>query len=315
MRVKTNFNLFQCLCLISVFFVGLIILMCPSTQVMAAGLQPHEELPLAVESPQSENNGFFSSPAFNASGTSIAIYDSGNDLVRIYNTSGLTQINSIKPTRRPRRLSFSPGGNFLVIEARQGWVEAYLKGTLPSNVSTDSKEAIRDDIQRLEVFNLQTGQSIQDLSCDAVETKEPKGGWLWARNKAISPGYKSSAILEAHFSSDESEVSALCWNGIQQHWSNSSWERLDDLPSPSFWKSLTRLVNAEYWAQNSVSSRSADGQIVVLNVREKRLGFGTTYIWKRNESQAQPLPGKCGAFELPVYSLSSDGSNGNRGRT
>jgi len=281
---------------------------CVPIPVSTVPLQPREERPIAVESAQSENSGTFSSPVFDTSGVFVAAYDSGSNLVRIYRSSDLTQLNSLKPTRRPRRLSFSPSGHFLVIEAHQGWVEDYLQGKSLSNVEIDSPEAIRDDIQRVEVWNLETGQTVHDLTCDAVEITEPSGGWLWARKKAISPGYRSSAILGAYFSSDETEFSILCWNGVQQRWDSSNWKRIEDIPSPPFWDSLTPLVNALYWAQNPASSQSADGRIAVLSVREKRLGFGTTYVWNRNKGQVQPLPGECATRYLPVYSLSSDGS-------
>ena len=153
---------------------------------------------------------------------------------------------------------------------------------------------------------METGLTINDLACDAVEITEPKGGWLWARKKAISPGYRSSAILASFFSSDEREFSTLCWNGVQQRWDTGNWKRIEDLPSPPFWDSLTHHVSALYWAQNAASSRSADGQVAVLSVREKSLGFGTTYLWSRKLNEAQLLSRECSTRCLPVYSLSSD---------
>ena len=282
---------------------------CLPIPVSTVPLHPREERTVAVESAQSENCGTFSSPVFDASGALLAVYDSGSNLVRIFQSSDLTPVNSLKPTRRPRRLSFSPNGNFLVIEAHQGWVDDYLskKGSSSSRVYIDSPEAIRDDIQRAEVWNLRTGQTVPDLRCDAVTTSEPEGGWLWARRWAITPGYRSSALLEAHFSADETEFSMLCWDGVQQRWDSRTWERIENIPSPLFWDLLMGLTTAKWLAGNDTASRSADGRLVVLRVREKSFGFGTIYLWDRNASQAQRLPGECASRLQPVYALSHDG--------
>jgi WD40 repeat protein len=47
--------------------------------------------------------------------------------------------------------------------------------------------------------------------------------------------------------------------------------------------------------------------MVVLRVREKSVGFGTVYVWDRNETRTQTLPGECASRLLPVYALSDDG--------
>ena len=293
-----------CLLCVTIIAAG-----CLPIPVSTVPLHPREERRIAVESAQSEKYGTFSSPVFDTSGALLAAYDSGSGLVWIFHSTDLTPVNSLQPTRRPRRLSFSPGGHFLVIETHQGWVDDYLRGRPSlSRVDIDSPEAVRDDIQRAEVWNLRTGQTISDLSCDAVETSEPEGGWLWARRWAITPGYRSSALLEGHFSADETEFSVLCWNGVQQRWDSRTWERLESLPPPPFWGALMRRETAKSLAGNDTASRSADGRIAVLRVREKSFGFGTTYIWDRKASQAQRLPGECAARLQPVYALSSDGS-------
>jgi len=167
-------------------------------------------------------------------------------------------------------------------------------------------EAIRDDIQRAEVWNLQTGQTIPDLACDAAESVRPEGGWLWARRSAISPGYRSSAILESHFSADETEFSMLCWDGVTQRWNARGWGRLESIPQPPFWRELMSLESARSLADNDVASRSADGRIAVLRVRRKSFGFGTTYVWDRSTSHVEQVPGECAARLQPVYALSSD---------
>ena len=281
---------------------------CVPVPVSTVPLHPREARPIAVESAPSENHGVFSAPAFDASGTLLAAYDSGRGQVRILRSSDLTPVNSLKPARRPRRLSFSPGGHFLVIEAYQGWIEDYLRRKLPSgHIDLSSPEAVRDNIQRVEVWNLQTGQTIPDLGCDAAVTSEPQGGWLWARNWAITPGYRSSAVLAAHFSADEKQFTILGWNGVQQRWDSRTWQRLESLPPPPFWKAVMGPASAAYLTENGATSRSADGRVAVLSVREKNFGFSTVYLWDRTTSEARRLPGDYGARGLPVYCLSSDG--------
>lgn len=283
---------------------------CIPVPVSTVPLHPREERLVAVELGPADNYGFFSSPAFDNSGTLLAVYDSGTKLIQILRSSDLTPVNSLKPTRWPRRLSFSPGGQFVVIEAYQGWIDDYLnkKGPSTGHVDIDSPEAIRDNIQRAEVWNLRTGQTISDLSCDAVVTSAPEGGWLWARRWAISPGYRSSALLEAHFSADEAEFSVLCWNGVQQRWDSSTWQRLQNISPPLFWDALMGLTTANWLADSDPASHSASGRIALLSVREKSFGFPTIYLWDRNTSHARQLSEDC-ASRLPVvYALSHDGN-------
>lgn len=282
---------------------------CVPIPVSTVPLHAREARPVAAESAPPANRGSFSSPAFDPSGAFLAVYDSGIDRVRILRSSDLAEVDSLKPARWPRRLSFSPGGQFLVIEAHQGWVEGYLrKGALPDAPEIGSAEAVRDDIQRVEIWNLRTGQTIPDLGCDAVATSAPEGGWLWAKKKAIVPGYRSSAVLEAHFSADEKAFSVLCWNGVQQRWDSRTWQRLEDAPPPPFWDGLMAHTTAQWLAGNDPASRSVDGRIAILRVREKSFGFATTYIWDRNSSQVRQLPGECATRLQPVYAVSSDGS-------
>jgi WD40 repeat protein len=296
---------------------------CIPVPVSTVLLHPREERPIALETSQTENYGNYSSPVYSADGTLLASYDSGSNLVRIYRSSDLTPINSLKPTRRPRRLSFSPSGHFLVIEAHQGWIDDFLSNrqllSKTNHVDINSPEAVRDDIQRAEVWDLLTGKTIPDFSCDAIVTTEPQGGWLWARQWTIVPGYRSSALLEAHFSIDETEFLALCWNGVQQRWDSRTWERLENIPPPPFWDGLMGLsparwftqndaAGARWFTQNDAAGRSDDGLIALLRIREKNFGFGTIYLWNRNSNQTQRLPGECASRLLPRYSLSRDGS-------
>ena len=302
MTVKARINL--CLFLLLVMISG-----CIPVPVSTVPLHPRQDRPVAFETSPAENFGMFSAPAFDATGTYLAVYDSGSNLIRIFRSSDMAPFNTLQPKRRPWRLSFSPHGRFLVIEAHAGWIGDYLSGKKHSaaHVALHSPEAYRDSIQRVEIWNLQTGQTIPDLSCDAVITSEPEGGWLWARKWAIVSGYRHSALLEAHFSSDEEEFSVLCWNGVQQRWDPDSWSRKEDLPAPPFWDSLMRLSPAAWFVDNDAAGRSADGKIAMLRIREKRFGFATLYLWDRHKSQLQRLPGECGSRLLPVYALSRNG--------
>jgi hypothetical protein len=290
--------------------VGLVVLAsaCVPLPVSSVSLHHREERPAALVSGLSQNQGTFSSPAFDARGEFIATYDSGSNQIVVTHTSDLTTVRRFTPARRPRRLSFSPGGRFLVVEAHQGWVDDYLSGRpLPSHADVDSPEAIRDDIQRAEVLNLTTGESVHDLSCDAVETTPPKGGWLWARRKAITPGYRSAALLEAHVSADEREFSMLCWNGEEQRWDTGTWTRLASLPPPPFWNATMARTSAQWLAGDGAASRSTDARIVVFRARERRMGFSTTFVWDRQAGQLRRLPGDCATRNQPVQPLSLDG--------
>lgn len=283
---------------------------CVPVPVSTVPLYPREERPVVVESALVENYGIFSVPAFDTNGNLLAVYDSGSNLVKILRSADLKLIDSFKPLRRPRRLSFSPSSRYLVIEAHQGWVDDFLsgKGTSTSHVDIDSPEAIKDNIQRAEVFDLHTGQTISNLACDAVVTSEPEGGWLWARRWAITPGYRSSVLLEAHFSVDETEFTVLCWNGVQQRWNSRTWQRLDDVPPPPFWDPVMGLGTVKWLAKKDPASGSADGQFVLLQVREKHCGFPAINIWDRNTSQTLRLPGACANRLQPIYALSRDGN-------
>jgi hypothetical protein len=282
---------------------------CIPVPVSTVALHPRQERPVSAESSLAENYGTFSSPAFDSSGALLATYDSGSKRVLILRSSDLALVNSLMPTRTPRRLSFSPNNRFLVMETYPGWIADYLnaKGSSTSHVDIDSPEAVKDNIQRVGIWDLTTGQTVTDLSCDAVVSSKPEGGWLWARRWAIVPGYRSSALLESHFSADEKEFSALCWNGVQQRWDSSNWQRLEDLPPPPFWDAVTGLTTAKWLAEEAPVTRSSNGRIALLRLRDKSFGFGTLFLWDRNTNTARKLPGECASRLQPVYALSRDG--------
>jgi hypothetical protein len=281
---------------------------CVPVPLSTVALHPRQQLAAAAESAPAEGSGLFSALAFDASGALLAVYDSGADRVQLLRGSDLTKTDSRQPRHWPRRLSFSPQGQFLVLEAHQGWVEDFLQhGSLPSGADINSPAAMRDDVQRAEVWNLRTGQTTQDLACDAVSTSEPQGGWLWARDKAITPGYRSSAILTVYFSRDEREFLMLCWNGVRQRWDTSSWTRLADIAPPPFWTEKAALTNAHWFAGEDAATLSDDGRTIVLRVREKALGFSTTYLWDLETSRVHPLPGDCATRLQPSHAISRDG--------
>jgi hypothetical protein len=274
--------------------------------VSTVALQSRAARPFIVQSEPSVNLGTFSSPAFDVAAARIAVFDSGSNRVLILRVSDLTPIDSLKPSRRPSRLLFSPGGRFLAMQSYQGWVEQHLSSrppTPPPNL--DSPDAIRDDIQRSEVWDLETGRTIPDLRCDAEETIPPTGGWLWARRKAITPGYRSSAILLSAFSRDDGVFSIVCHNGVEQRWDTLTWGRLDDIAAPPFWSTLTRQAEAAYWAGNTAAGQSRDGAIGILSVREGR--HRRAHLWDRTPSVTREVPGGCNTSSVPVHALSADG--------
>lgn len=275
-------------------------------------LHPREERPVAARSSTAGDRGLFSPVVFDSFGNRLAAYDSGSDRVRIFRTSDLAELKSLKPARRPRRLSFSPSSRFLVIEAQAGWIEEYLEGGLAgrpesSPVAIDSPEAVRDNIQRVEIWDLDTDSTISDLACDDVVTSAPQGGWLWAKNEAIFPGYRTAPILDAHFSRDEAEFSILCWNGVRQRWDTSAWDRRENLPAPAFWKGLMTHMPAGLLADEGVSCVTADRRLVAFRVREKGFGFGTVFMWDVDSAEARRIPGDAAVHALPVSGFSADG--------
>jgi hypothetical protein len=125
---------------------------------------------------------------------------------------------------------------------------------------------------------------------------------------AIAPGYRSSALLEAHLSADETELSVLCWDGVQQRWDSRNRQRLANLPPPPFWEPLMGMTTARWLAESDPAGRSTDGRIALLRVRERDVGFPTLYLWDRNTGHARQLPGECASRLQPVYGISRDGN-------
>lgn len=116
-------------------------------------LHPRQERPIALETGSAENFGTFSAPAYDTSGNFLAVFDSGSDLIRVFRSIDLAQVYSIKPTHRPRRLSFSPGGHFLVIEEHSGWIDDFFNHNqtdrvqfASSHVDINSPQAYLDKI-------------------------------------------------------------------------------------------------------------------------------------------------------------------------
>lgn len=282
---------------------------CMPVPVSTVPLHPRQERPAAAETPEAENYGSFSSPAFDAGGTRLAVYDSGRDAIRIFAIPELTEIRSMTPARRPRRLSFSPGSRYLIIEAWQGWIEDTLKGrgkNFSSHIDVNAPEAILDNIQRVQIWDLLSGQTIPDLRCDSEAITRPQGGWLWASDWVITPGFRSSPLLEAHFTADETEFCTLCGDGVRQRWDSRTWKRLEDIKAPPFWAALTSLATVEWMANDNPASVAPDGQTVILRMRDKHFGFPTIALWDTRNDQFRHIMEECASRLLPDQALSRD---------
>lgn len=275
---------------------------CIPVPVSTVSLHPREDRPFAVETVPAASHGTFSCPVYNSDATLLAVFNSGSNLVEVLRSSDLSTVKNIKPKRRPRHLSFSSNDQFLVVVTHSDWIDDVLKNRpAPApHVDIDSPEAIKDDIQKAEIWDLQTGEAVAEIRCDTVQTSQPEGGWLWARRWAISPGYRRSALLEAHFSADDKEFSVLCQDGVQQRWDSHTWNRLEDIPAPRLWNALMGFSTAKWLAP---SNRLNDGRIALLQIREN-----TLYLWNQNKSQTISLSGGCTSRLMPpVYAFSRDG--------
>jgi len=315
--MKKSYHPFFSLLLLAFVFIG--ISGCVPVPVSTTILHPREERPVAVESPFLKYLETFSVPAFDANGTRLAVYDSDNDLVKIFRSSDLTLLMSIHPERIPTMLKFSTGGNFLIIKTYPDSLDGYRKGlrsernfgTKPGSrhdIHIDSPEAIADSIQRAEIWNLQTNQIVHNLRCDMSITSKPTSGWFWKSNSVIYRGDRSSPILDPDFSADEKEFSMLCWDGMRQRWESKNWKRLENLPPPPFWVNLTKFMNNAQWLlDNDILSRSADGRIALLRIRQKSFGLPILYLWDRSSNEIRPFPKECSSWFQPNYALSGDG--------
>ena len=292
---------------VAVLCASLIVAGCVPVPVSTVPLHPREERRAAVEGTESEKSGTFSAPVFDASGALIAAYDSGSNRVSIFRSSDLTPVMSLKPTRRPRRLSFSPGGHFLVIEPTRDGLPITSTGSrhLPGSMSIRRKPSAT-------IFSgprsgtLRPARRFPILPAMPSRPSNPRGDGC-----GHDAGRSLRDIGARRFwrvtSADETEFSMLCWDGVTQRWDARGWGRLENIPSPPFWRELMSLESARSLTGNDVASRSADGRIAVLRVRQKSIGFGTTYIWDRTKSHGEQVPGECAARLQPVYALSSDG--------
>ena len=106
----------------------------------------------------------------------------------------------------------------------------------------------------------------------------------------------------------QTEFSILCWNGVRQRWTTSTWARLDDEPPPPFWAERVGATSPQWLTGEAVASRSSDGRVTILRAREQTFGFSTTFLWERGSNQVRRLPGDCATRIQPVQALTRDGT-------
>lgn len=284
---------------------------CVPVPVSTVSLHPRVQRTFIAESPRADNQGAYSLPAFDPTGTIIAVHDSGSGLVRLMRVTDLSPVDNRKPSRWPRRLSFSPRGGFLVIEEHSGWMHDFLAGVPVSKaITVRSPEAIRDDVQKVEVWDLKTGQSVTGLYCDTVTVSEPQGGWLWAKDKAIVPGYRSSPVLAAYFSLDEKIFTLLCRDGTRQRWDSHGWGRMTDLPPPPLWDPMTGFSDALLFGEVAAPVQAGGAYRLALSRLESgKEDESTLYVWDERGGQIKRLPGKCVTGLQPVHALSWNGKS------
>lgn len=283
---------------------------CVPVPVSMVPLHPRVERTPLVETEVAANGGNYSRPAFDRWGETLATYDSGLGQIRLLRAADLSQLNSHKPARWPRRISFSPQAGFLVIEGYSGWQDDFLRGKpVPHGGNIHSEDATQDDIQRVEVWNLRTGRAILDLSCDQVIVGKPQGGWLWAKDTVVVRGFRSSPVLAAYFSGDEKVFTLLCRDGTRQRWNSESWNRLEDLPPPPLWNPFTGFGEALVVPQNRKSPQENEVSMVLRRIGKAHQKRASLLVLNPQGGEERSLPGICSTSLQAAQAVSGDVRN------
>jgi WD40 repeat protein len=268
---------------------------------------PRASRAIAVEISAPTPRGAYSAPAFDPSGERLAVFDSSTHDIQVRRTDDLSLVASVKPDRWARRLTFSPSGRFLIAETHVAWMDDHIRSFDEGRDWDLRDREYQDNIQQAEVWALDSSQRLAALSCDGVQTSEPQHGWLWAREKTLLPGFRTSALLAARFTSDESKFEAHCWTGVTQRWDTTSWTRLPDLPATPTWTGVMPRLHPGLLVDNGGTASSADGSTLIVRALEPGPSNRTAYLWPPSKSTHRRWPSGCALTELPVQSLSKDG--------
>lgn len=249
---------------------------CVPVPVNSVPLHFREDRPVAVESAPLEN-GAYALPTFDSTGNLLAVYDSGSDSVKVLRSSDLSLLSEIKPKNRPVRLYFSPLNNFLIIQ------------TLLKSSIVSARNPMMSEYEKVEVWNLKDGRLILNTGCASVPY-----------------------LLESYFSANEEKFSILCENGTRQSWETTSWQSIENLPTPHFWEEILpsdESVKSRYTkARSSLDGRFIALQFYLIGARDSNY---KSYItrWDTNTNLAHEIPFDCRHDQfLPFQNLSSDGN-------
>lgn len=270
-------------------------------------LHPRAARAVAVEVLATTPHGTFSAPAFDHSGDRLAVFDSSTHDIQVRRTDDLSLVASVKPDRWARRLTFSPSGRFLIAETYADWIDDHIRSFDERRDWDLRAREYQDNVQHAEVWAIDSGQRLAAVNCDGVQTSDPQHGWLWAREKTIVPGFKTSALLAARFTTDESTLEVRCWTGVSQRWDTTTWTRLPDRAATPAWTNLMRHTPAATLADEGSSAVSSDGSSLLVRALEPGQSFGTAYLWPSSAQVPRRWPADCALRQLPVQSLSEDG--------
>ena len=234
-----------------------------------------EDRPVAVESAPLEN-GAYALPTFDSPPIrSLFTIQAATRLK--YSAVPIYRYFLIKPKNRPVRLYFSPQNNFLIIQT-------ILKSSIVS-----VRNSMMSEYEKVEVWDLKDGRLILNTDCASVPH-----------------------LLESHFSANEEKFSILCENGARQCWETTSWQLIENLPTPHFWEEI--LLSGESVKSRYTKARSSlDGRFIALQFYLIRASDSNykSYItrWDTNTNLAHEIPFDCRHDQfLPFQNLSSDGN-------
>lgn len=278
---------------LAVLLTGCIPIPVPTSTVM---FHPREQLPPATATSDAIKYSQYVLPTFDRNGERLAVYDWRSDEIKILRTRDLAHLMSLKPSRWPKKIYFSPEGNYIVVLTEGDWVDKGMRMKQPpiqGHVDINSPEAILDWIEQVEIWDIKKNHKIKEACCDDVISIKPEGGWLWASNWTIRPGLKRSMIHDSKVSDDGNRLSLLCQNGVIQHWDLNHGNRLTDEPPPPYWDK--RMSHDE----NAIRA-SNDRQSVLINL------LGKYGLWEEANRTLEFFDECLATYRQPSIPFSND---------